>query len=172
MRRSTSVASTTSLFGSSSVSSSSSTGSGSLSDPDYRAKIAARRAALSGSTSSSSSSSCGGFASLSAAEEKFSAPMLDDPYESELSSQDFREMRACGTITDFFDQVDVAVVDVHSRISVGDQLVFETIDGLFEQSLDSMQMDQKDVEVAYSGDDIGIKVKTKPRKGGQVYKVV
>jgi len=147
----------------------------SLSDPGYRAKIAARRAALSGSSSTSSSS--GGFASLGSAEEKyssstsggFSAPMVDEEVED---VSDFREMRACGTVSDFFDQVDVAVVDVHSRISVGDRLVFETIDGLFEQTLDSMQVDRKDVEVAYSGDDVGIKVKAKPRKGGQVYKVV
>ncbi|MBT3864471.1 hypothetical protein HOE67_01345 [Candidatus Peregrinibacteria bacterium] len=138
----------------------------SLSDPDYRAKIAARRAALSGSSSSTSSS--GGFASLGAAEEKFSAPVVDE-YDTPSS---FREMVVCGEISGYFEQIDVAVVQVSSRISVGDQLFFETQGGLFEQTLESMQADRKDVEVAYSGDDIGIKVKSEPRKGGQVYKVV
>jgi len=225
------------LFGSSSSSNASSSfgnsSGASLADPDYRAKIAARRAALSGlSTGSgpsvaerraalvkarlssagereakslregkrgehSSLSSGGGFASLSTTADRitgknkygsssdsgFSAPMVDDSYGSDYGSSpsyvsegsessDFREMRECGSIVDFFEQIDVVAMSVNSRIAVGDRLIFETMDGLFEQALDSMQVDRKDVEVAYSGDDVGIKVKGKPRKGGRIYKVV
>lgn len=83
-----------------------------------------------------------------------------------------REMRECGQLDGYFDKIQVAGIKVSSRIAVGDRLVFETADGLFEQELTSMQIDRKDVQVAYAGDEIGVKVLAKPSNSGKVYRVV
>jgi hypothetical protein len=188
-RKRRSVRPTLSGFGTSSVSSSSSVSSISSSSDVYarrealKARLAERKAA--GSLgSSSSSSSGGGFASLSADENRikgsnssgmsgFSAPMVggDSSYDDSASS-DVREMHQCGVVDAFFDSIDVAAVLISSSIRVGDRLVFETQHGLFEQELESMQIDREDVVTAYNGDDVGIKMKATPKKGGNVYKVI
>ncbi|MBT3704398.1 hypothetical protein HOG17_01305 [Candidatus Peregrinibacteria bacterium] len=157
----------TSSIGSSSLSSGASTESVYERRERLKAKLAERRAA----GGMSSSSSGGGFASLSAAESRiadsggFSAPMVD-------SSADVREMQECGVVDGFFDSVDVAAVQLTKSIRVGDKLIFESVTGLFEQELSSMQIDQEDVMTAYSGDDVGIKTFARPLKGGKVYKLI
>ena len=147
-----------------------------------KAKLAAEREAGYGSSvrtfSMSSSSSGGGFASLSAAESRIkgvSLPIVDDyePYAaSEEPYAEVREMQLCGVVEDFFDRVSLAVVRLEAGVRVGDKLIFETQDGLFEQEVETMQIDQSDVMTAYAGDDVGIKVQRKPKKGGNVYKVL
>jgi hypothetical protein len=181
-RKRRSVRPSLSGFGTSSISSLSNTSSVSSSSDVYarrealKARLAERKAAQ-----ESSSSSGGGFASLSRAEEKFSAPMVEgnsayeydsSSYSSSSSSSDVREMQQCGVVDAFFDSIDVAAVLVSSSIRVGDRLVFETQHGLFEQELESMQIDREDVVTAYNGDDVGIKLKATPKKGGNVYKVL
>ncbi|MFA4891565.1 MAG: hypothetical protein WC604_04455 [Candidatus Gracilibacteria bacterium] len=115
--------------------------------------------------------------------ESFSSPLLDDlsaggglrASEEELpvfSRATIREMRRCGVAEDFFDKISVVAVRVTSSIRIGDRLVFETEDGLFEQVIDSMQINREDVVTAYNGDDLGIKVLARPKKNGSVYKVV
>ncbi len=107
--------------------------------------------------------------------ESFSSPLLEDlpagggPRASRAA---FREMRRCGVVEDFFDKISVVAVRVTSSIRIGDRLVFETEDGLFEQVVDSMQINRKDVVTAYNGDDLGIKVLARPKKNGSVHKVV
>jgi hypothetical protein len=84
----------------------------------------------------------------------------------------FRQMRPCGKIEGYIDKIEVAIVTVTSSIRKGDRLVFEAMDGgLFEQTLESMQINREDVVTAYNGDDVGIKVLAEPRKGGLVYRV-
>lgn len=83
-----------------------------------------------------------------------------------------REMTVCGICEGFFDKIDVAIVRVTSAIREGDRIIFEKSDGLFEQSVKSMQIDRKDVKLAKTGSDIGLKVAFKPTVGTQVYKVI
>lgn len=109
--------------------------------------------------------------------DSYDEPGYDEPgYSSSGSSEGsdpaVREMALCGVVEAFFDKIDVVAVQVSSSIRVGDRLVFETRGGLFEQEIDSMQINREDVMTAYNGDDVGIKVVMEPVKGGNVYKVI
>lgn len=88
------------------------------------------------------------------------------------SSSDFREMKICGVCEGYFDKINVAIIRVTSPIHKGDSLIFEKEGGLFEQIIDSIQIDRKDVVVAKSGSDIGVKVLMAPKVGTHVYKEI
>ncbi len=97
-----------------------------------------------------------------------------DPIIPEFSKShcENREMKACGICEGYFEKIEVAVVKVTSAIRKGDTLIFEKQDGLFEQELTSMQINHRDVSLATTGSDIGLKVWQKTTVGGQVYKVI
>ncbi|MBU1992423.1 translation elongation factor-like protein [Patescibacteria group bacterium] len=80
-------------------------------------------------------------------------------------------MRICGECEGYFDKIDVAIVILSGTLRVGDRVVFETSTGLFEQVVESMQINRKNVQIARPGSDIGMKVYIEPRKGGTVYRV-
>ena len=88
------------------------------------------------------------------------------------SSQGPREMRICGHCDGFFDKIDVAVIKLTSPIRIGDIIIFEKNEGLFEQEIISMQINRQEVTIAHAGDDIGLKVIMKPKVGTSVYKVI
>jgi hypothetical protein len=88
------------------------------------------------------------------------------------SSSEFREMKICGICEGYFDKINVAIIKVTSPIHKGDSLIFEKEGGLFEQIIDSIQIDREDVVVAKSGSDIGVKVLVQPKVGTHVYKDV
>lgn len=88
------------------------------------------------------------------------------------SSSEFREMKICGICEGYFDKINVAIIRVTSPIHKGDSLIFEKEGGLFEQIIDSIQIDRKDVSIAKSGSDIGVKVLMPPKVGTHVYKEI
>jgi len=108
----------------------------------------------------------------------FSNPLIEEtPSYSSSSSQeslpDFREMRLCGKCEGYIEKIEVALVKLSASVRIEDRLIFESEEGgLFEQILGEMQIDREDTLTAYSGDDVGMKVKAAPRKNGNVYKIV
>jgi hypothetical protein len=88
------------------------------------------------------------------------------------TTQSPREMRICGHCDGFYDQIDVAVVTLTSPIRIGDIIIFEKNEGLFEQEILSMQINRQEVTIAHAGDDIGLKVRIEPKVGTPVYKVI
>jgi len=88
------------------------------------------------------------------------------------STQGPREMKICGHCDGFFDKIDVAVIKLTSPIRIGDIIIFEKNEGLFEQEILSMQINRQDVTIAHAGDDVGLKVIMKPKVGTPVYKVI
>ncbi len=87
-------------------------------------------------------------------------------------TSEIREMKLCGICEGYFDKIDVAIIKVTSPIRKDDTIIFEKQDGLFEQKVTSMQINRKDVSLATTGSEIGIKVPMKPQVGGSVYKVI
>jgi len=77
-----------------------------------------------------------------------------------------------GEITHYFTKISVAVVDVSGKMKVGDKIAIKGMTTNFEQTVDSMQIEGKNIEEANSGDDIGMKVKDRVRKGDIVYRLV
>lgn len=88
-----------------------------------------------------------------------------------IQSQE-REMKICGTCDGYFEGIEVAIIKLTNPIRVGDVILIEKQDGLFEQEVNSMQINRKDVSLARTGSDVGLKVRIKPKVGGTVYKVV
>lgn len=109
-----------------------------------------------------------GFSALSQAENR--TPVAQSSSSFPISSSS-RLMKIVGQCTQYFDKINVAVVELEDEIGVGDQLIFQMESGLFEQKLCSMQINRQDVQIAKRGDSIGLKVEQKPLSKGWVYKV-
>ncbi len=76
-----------------------------------------------------------------------------------------------GTISEFFARPVVAGIKLTAPLKQGDKIhiVGHTTD--LEMSVDSMQINNVTVKEAKSGDEVGIKVKDRVRKGDTVFKV-
>lgn len=83
-----------------------------------------------------------------------------------------KEEKPIGKVSHYFSNIGVAVVDLSSSLRKGDTVRItggEETD--FEQKVDSMQIDHKEVSSAKKGDSVGMKVKEKVREGYKVFKV-
>lgn len=75
-----------------------------------------------------------------------------------------------GKITHFFPKINVAVIELRAPLKVGDSIAVKGPSTDFEQTVDSMQIEHKNVEVAGAGQSIGLKVKERVRETDTVYK--
>ncbi len=103
-----------------------------------------------------------------------SQEIFPDPFLNEVpqKASDLREMKTCGICEGYFDNIEVAIVKVTSPIRINDKIIFEKQDGLFEQEVKSMQINRKDVTLATTGSEIGLKVYQQPTVGAPVYKIM
>jgi translation elongation factor EF-1alpha len=76
-----------------------------------------------------------------------------------------------GKVMDFFARPVVAGIDMTGTIKVGDKIHIKGHTTDIEMVISSMQIDNKDVELANKGDSVGIKVPDRVRPGDAVYKV-
>ena len=76
-----------------------------------------------------------------------------------------------GAVTDYFTHVEVAAITLTGSLKRGDKIHIKGATTDFEQKVDSMQINRKDIEKAKSGDEIGIKVNDRVRKGDKVFLV-
>jgi len=76
-----------------------------------------------------------------------------------------------GRVTDFFARPVVAGIELTAVIKVGDKIHIAGHTTDLELVVDSMQIDNVNVEQAKAGDLIGIKVSDRVRRGDTVYKV-
>ena len=74
-----------------------------------------------------------------------------------------------GEITHVFDKINVAVVNMQDNVKIGDKISIEGTVTNFVQTVGSMQIDKHDIQEAHPGDDIGMKIDNKVRKGDKVY---
>ncbi|PIR97946.1 MAG: translation elongation factor-like protein [Candidatus Colwellbacteria bacterium CG10_big_fil_rev_8_21_14_0_10_42_22] len=81
------------------------------------------------------------------------------------------ERKPIGEITHYFGGIEVAVVKFNKKMKAGDKVCFKGATTDFEQKLDSMQLDHKEVKEAAKGKEVGIKVSDKVRAGDKVYEV-
>lgn len=76
-----------------------------------------------------------------------------------------------GQVMDFFARPVVAGIDLTASVKVGDKIHIKGATTDMEITVDSMQIDNVDVQEAKAGDAIGIKVPDRVRRGDRVYKV-
>ena len=77
-------------------------------------------------------------------------------------------MKKIGKVTHYYGNIGVAIIELSGKLSVGDKVKFSHGDKEFEQTIDSMQMEHKDIDSAKKGDVVGIKVGEKVGEGAEV----
>ena len=76
-----------------------------------------------------------------------------------------------GKVMDFFARPVVAGIDMSGKLKVGDKIHITGHTTDIEMVIDSMQINNANVNEAKSGDSVGIKVPDRVRSGDTVYKV-
>lgn len=82
------------------------------------------------------------------------------------------KQKPIGEVTHYFSHIKVGVVKLSAPLSQGDEIRImggENTD--FNQTVDSMQVDHKEIKKAKKGDSVGLKVSEIVREGYKVYKV-
>ena len=75
-----------------------------------------------------------------------------------------------GHVTHFFTKIGVAVVELKAPLAVGDRIIVKGPTTDFEQVVESMQIEHKNVEGAGTGQSIGLKLVQRAREKDVVFK--
>jgi selenocysteine-specific translation elongation factor len=76
-----------------------------------------------------------------------------------------------GRVSDFFARPVVAGIELAGTLKVGDKIHIKGHTTDMELIVDSMQINNADVQEARAGDSVGVKVSERVRRGDSVYKV-
>ena len=83
------------------------------------------------------------------------------------------EEKQIGKIFSFFSKIGVAAIELtEDSLALGDKIRIKGTTTDFEQEVDSMQIEGKEVQEVGPGKSVGIKVKDKVRPGDLVYKLL
>ena len=75
-----------------------------------------------------------------------------------------------GRITHFFSKISVAVLELTAPLAVGDRILIKGPSTDFEQVVESMQIEHKNIQRAEAGQSIGLKTVQHVREKDLVYK--
>ncbi len=90
--------------------------------------------------------------------------MAEEKTKKELGKQ-------IGEVSNYFQNVKAAAMKLSAPLKKGDKIrIVGGEDTDFEMTVKSMQVDKKEIESAKKGDEIGLLVPEKVRKGYKVYK--
>lgn len=81
------------------------------------------------------------------------------------------EGKLIGKIAHYFGNIGVGIIDLSDDLKIGDNIRIVGSEADFEQPVESMEIDLKQVKDAKSGQSVGLKVKEKVREGFKVYKL-
>lgn len=77
-----------------------------------------------------------------------------------------------GKVTHYYEKIGVAIVELQSDLSVGEKVKFERGgEPLFEQDVESIQIEHKKIQTAKKGDIVGLAVKEPVKEGAEVYSI-
>ncbi|MBN1168397.1 hypothetical protein JXA63_00750 [Candidatus Woesebacteria bacterium] len=77
-----------------------------------------------------------------------------------------------GEVTHYYDKIKVAILELTGDLGVGDKIKFvRGGEDLFEQDVESMQVEHEKIEKAKKGDVIGLKVNNELKEGAEVFRV-
>lgn len=80
-------------------------------------------------------------------------------------------MKEIGVISNYFNKISVAVVELTDTLKVGDRIKIVGGETEVEQTVDSIQIEHENIQEAKAGDSIGLKINGKVRKGYKVYRL-
>lgn len=78
-------------------------------------------------------------------------------------------MKKIGVVTHYYGNIGVAIVDLTGKLQKGDKIKLESGKTEFEQTVESMQIEHKEIDSAKKGDVIGLKVDEKVSEGADLY---
>lgn len=82
-----------------------------------------------------------------------------------------KSLEKVGEVSHYFTKIGVAVIELTGKIKIGDSISVKGMTTNFEQKVESMQVEGENIEEANPGDDIGMKVADRVRKGDIVYRL-
>jgi len=81
------------------------------------------------------------------------------------------ELIEVGRVTHFYPRISVAIVELKAPLNVGDKILIRGATTNFEQTVESMQIEHRNIEKAEAGQIIGLKVKERVRENDKVYRI-
>lgn len=90
---------------------------------------------------------------------------------TETETETPQEGKLIGKVTHYFSKIGVAVLELSDSLKVGDTIRIVGGETDFTQQVESMQIEYDKIEVAKSGDSVGLKVDQKVRDGYRVYRL-
>jgi|TARA_B100002003_G_C13819675_1_gene403553 putative protease len=75
-----------------------------------------------------------------------------------------------GKVTHWYDKISVAVIKLSAPLKVGDTVQVKRGETEFEATINSLQIDHKDVKSAKKGDEVATKLSEKAKEGSIVSK--
>jgi len=89
-----------------------------------------------------------------------------------MSKNNFSEEgKLIGRVTHYFSNIGVAVIELSDNLKIGDTIRIVGGQTDFDQVVDSMEIERQKVDVAKTGEVIGLKTLQKVREGYKVYKI-
>jgi translation elongation factor EF-1alpha len=83
-----------------------------------------------------------------------------------------RKLFKVGKVTHYYDKLSVAIIDLDGTLSVGDNIKFvRGGEDLFEQKVESIQIEHEKKDSAGKGDVVGLKTNEAVKEGTEVFKV-
>ena len=77
-----------------------------------------------------------------------------------------------GKVSHYYDKLSVAIIDLDGTLSVGDNIKFvRGGEDLFEQKVESIQIEHEKKDSAGKGDVIGLKTPEAVKEGTEVFKI-
>ena len=76
-----------------------------------------------------------------------------------------------GRVTHYFGRISVAAVRLTDRLQLGDRICVLGATSDFEQDVASMEVEHQLIEVAEAGQEIGLLVVQRVRKGDAIYRI-
>lgn len=74
-----------------------------------------------------------------------------------------------GKITHLFEKIDVAILELSGTLKVGDNIHILGSATDFEQIVDSIQVEHKNIDQAKKGEIVGIKLSDKAKVGDKIF---
>jgi len=76
-----------------------------------------------------------------------------------------------GRITHFYSKANVAIIELSAPLNKGDKIVIRGSTTNIEQTVDSMEIEHKQITNGKAGQNVGMKVASRVRENDIVYKV-
>ena len=76
-----------------------------------------------------------------------------------------------GKVTHYFNKINVCVIELSDSLNKGDRIHVKGANTDFQQTVESMQIERKEIDSAESGAEIGMKTVEPVRPGDIVFKI-